>query len=736
MSVRPLWIVNLALVLATLFGSSISAAQPARQAVPGAGKLSSAEKAIRADDPVLAESEFRAAAAEALLALGNLAISQRRWDFAFRAFDQVTLNLTDPSEASLNMASVLLQQQKAEQAEAVLRQLLADRGPDPRVGQMLAAAYAGQGRIGEALQQISDVEKRLPNDPPVIYSHASIALRAGKFEEARALFDRLEKLRPGAAVHVLVGRTLRDFQRLDEAESELRKALEIDPRATRAHYYLGTLILLRNQFERMDEAISLFHREVELSPRDYLANLHLGIAYVFTKRAAEAIPPLERASASTAEPEPLYHLGQARYQIGDYSGAVIGLEKFLRSVDASGGKHANLSSAHYVLAQALRATGRDAEANDHFERARLLRQESVSTSQEKLSNYLSETGSEKVGSGTWQLAVAPMPPSTEVEAVQKQLIEIIANSYFNLGVLLAKKARFRAAATEFYYTQQWDSDYPNVDLSLGAARFNAGQFSMAVVPLERVVTKERSNLEASRMLALACFQSGQYARAAQLLERDPSLRTDHNLQYTLALALVRSGNSERAQEVFSYMLGHNATSAEVHLLLGNANAEQQQYDEALAEYKKALELDPKLKSAHLSSALILIRRAELAAARSELEKELELDPSDASARYHLAYVLDLQGDKRRAAEHLRQVLRATPGSADAHYLLGKILFNGGDLKSAAEELESAVRLTPDVSRYRYQLAQVLQRLGRASEAETEYAKFRELKAKEKPNADQ
>src|SRR5512133_3584699 len=117
--------------------------------------LASAEQALRNRDYLLAESEYRFAAARALSALGNLASTQGQWDEALTAFSEASQNLSDPTQPLLGVATVYLQQEKALQAESVLNQLSAGT-KNPRVLQLLAATYAAQGRFGEALQQISE----------------------------------------------------------------------------------------------------------------------------------------------------------------------------------------------------------------------------------------------------------------------------------------------------------------------------------------------------------------------------------------------------------------------------------------------------------------------------------------------------------------------------------------------------------------------------------------------------
>ena len=77
--------------------------------------------------------------------------------------------------------------------------------------------------------------------------------------------------------------------------------------------------------------------------------------------------------------------------------------------------------------------------------------------------------------------------------------------------------------------------------------------------------------------------------------------------------------------------------AEAHNGLGAALATAGHADEAMAEYEKALELKP-LASAHLNIALLLIKRGQIAEARRQLETALSVDPGYMPARQTLDYL--------------------------------------------------------------------------------------------------
>jgi len=690
-----------------------------------------AEQAVKAKDLYLAESEYRFAAARALIAVGNLAASRANWDEALKAYGEASQQLTDPTEPVLSAATVYLQQQKPVQAEAVLRELNATVR-NPRVLQLLAASYAAQNRMGEAIQQIEEARGAAPDDPELMLAEANIALQGKDMARASAAFEALAKVRPGAATHVLIGRTWRDYEHYDEARKELESALRLDPRIRRANYYLGTILIRRP--DSLREAIVAFQRELEVAPDDYLCNLNAGIALTADRRAGEGIPYLQHAvRLAPSDSRPLYHLGLAQYQADDFDGAARSLRDFRARAGNDPAAMANVSSAEYVLAQALHALGRESEATAHFERAKELKEKYQARTQEQLQQYLSESPMGSPGKGAvWQIPAEPPPAGAS--AAQAQLSEIIARAYFNLGVILSQRQHNVGAAATFYRAASWDPNFPGVQASLGTARFQAGQYQFAVEPLRAALQLEPNNSGLARLLALTCFHSESYRCAADLLQQDAATRTDASLQYALGVSLVKLGDTKGAGEIFAHMLVGNRDSAPLYVMLGDAMAQQGDFDAALGQYARALQLDPRVVGAHFSSGVIRLRRGDLPAAETSFRQELRSHPDDARARYHLAYALSLQNKGGEAMPLLREVLQQEPGYGDARYLLGQLLLEQGDAAAAAEQLEASVRLAPNEARTHYQLGKAYQKLGRTAEAEQQFALFQQLKGRgaEKP----
>jgi tetratricopeptide (TPR) repeat protein len=694
--------------------------------------LARAEAALREQEKALAESEYRFAAEVALTSLGLLDLNRGEFASALLAFGEASEAVADARQSILNLSLAHLRQGKPEEAVPLLRDHLLHQRADLAARRVLAQALNALGRTEEATWELKDALDLAPENSELLYSLASSQLALRQVEEAGATFDRLKKLRPGAATHVLVGRTYRDFGHYRQAEEELRRALQIEPGVRRAHYYLGTIYLQGEGSKGLEEAPLEFERELRKAPGDYLANSYLGMARVALRSYVAAIPPLKNAiRAAPHEAAPHFFLGQAYSFTGNRLAAVRSLSEYVRLATASSADADQLGNAHYLLAQSFRRLGKEAPALKHFARAQELKAEKKRSEQERLRQFLVNESQVESGMSALPLADAAGPRRVQGRAraekeLRSQLKTMVARAYFNLGTLQAQEAHFQRAAHFFQRAARWQAEFPSVQYSLGLALYNAQQYAEAIPALERVVQQEPANARAQRLLGLSCFQAGQYDRAAAILA-GAQAEADSSLLYTLGVSLARSGRAGQAADVFAQLLRSPSTSPDVLVLMGQVHAQQQDYDGALALFQRALELNPGTPDAHYSAGQIHLRSGRLPEAEQEFRQELQARPDDARTRYHLAYVLEQQQRAEEAMPLLAEVVRTHPSYADARYLMGKILMDRGQPGEAAEQLEAAVGLAPDKPHLRYQLGQAYQKLGRLQEAEREFVRFRELR---------
>ena len=112
------------------------------------------------------------------------------------------------------------------------------------------------------------------------------AYQTRDWAEAVRLYDSLHASGAGApSTYDNLGVALASLGRWSQAETALRKAIELDPRHRWAYNHLG--FVYREQ-RRYDEAITMFHKQIEISPKDPYAYRNLAGALVLAGRLEEA----------------------------------------------------------------------------------------------------------------------------------------------------------------------------------------------------------------------------------------------------------------------------------------------------------------------------------------------------------------------------------------------------------------------------------------------------------------
>jgi len=177
-----------------------------------------------------------------------------------------------------------------------------------------------------------------------------------------------------------------------------------------------------------------------------------------------------------------------------------------------------------------------------------------------------------------------------------------------------------------------------------------------------------------------------------VLDEEPE-RTD--ALYLLGLAQLHAGQFSLALENVSQLVALAPDEPDGHSLLGEIYTDQRLYDQGIASYQTALELDAEHLSALTGLGKLLVNRGDNSGRAIEvLEKAVKLKPSFHSAQICLAMALRLTGRMNEAVKHGYKAIKLAPKSSNYFFILAKLLLESGDKKKAYRLLDRALSLDP------------------------------------------
>ena len=124
--------------------------------------------------------------------------------------------------------------------------------------------------------------------------------------------------------------------------------------------------------------------------------------------------------------------------------------------------------------------------------------------------------------------------------------------------------------------------------------------------------------------------------------------------------------------------------------LGVQYMRQKQYEDAMEQFERTLELDPTSTKTYVNLAVALHSMGQLADAQSAAQRALELDPNSPEGHMALSAVLLDMGPRERAIPSLLEAARTFP---QAHLLAADLLIETGRYDEAQDELRRFMRST-------------------------------------------
>src|SRR5579859_7745693 len=165
------------------------------------------------------------------------------------------------------------------------------------------------------------------------------------------------------------------------------------------------------------------------------------------------------------------------------------------------------------------------------------------------------------------------------------------------------------------------------------------------------------------------------------------------------------------------------------LAQGDHAFQQKKFAEAVIDYGRALQIDPRFAEAHYKLAQCYLKQELWAVAYQELLRTVNLRPDDWPAQLDLGHLLLMGGKGQDAKDRALVILRSNPGNSDAQILVSGADALLGNSKEALEEAQTAVRMAPNRSEAYLHLGLLQARYGAYQESEKNLVEAQELEPK-------
>ncbi|MDP2999944.1 MAG: tetratricopeptide repeat protein [Bryobacterales bacterium] len=197
---------------------------------------------------------------------------------------------------------------------------------------------------------------------------------------------------------------------------------------------------------------------------------------------------------------------------------------------------------------------------------------------------------------------------------------------------------------------------------------------------------------------------------------------DYYRMFDQALDLARKGQYEVAVTEWKKALELGPDDASAHMNLGVALAGSGKLDEAIAQYRKALDLSPGNPESHLNFGIALAGKGDLNQAIAHYQKALEINPEYPEVHNNLGVALAAAGKLDDAIVHYQKALGVNPDYPEVHNNLGVALARTGKLEEAISHFRRALAANPNSAEVHGNLGRALAKAGQADVAITHFEK--------------
>lgn len=565
-----------------------------------------------------------------------------------------------------------------DEAEAAYREAIRIDPKEATYHAYLGSLVQDLRRDEEALKEFAVAEELAPSYGFVVEQTAVIlSARKGAPAVLDYLGPRLERFKDNGAVLRRYAIACHETGRLEEAERVLRQAVAAVPGYDLSH---DSLAVVLDDAGRRDAAIDAVRQGLREIPASANLQFRLGMLLSEAGRPAEAEASLRKAVEIDPRLATAWNsLGAVLDQLGRTSDSIPAFE---RAVELRQG----FTLARLNLAKAYRRAGRREDSIAAFRKA--LEEDP------KIADAWSLLAEQLLQAGRLDEATEALDRGLSIEPKHPGLRNVLGD------LLLARKDEDRAL--QAYHEAQEvaaGNDYPFRKESdvLDARQDYVQELDL----LERWLARFPESAYALRQKGIVLSRTGRHAESREAFRAAIALSEKDWLAWTgVGDAEFNEGRLEPAREAYARAVSLNASSAASRGALAETLKRLGREEEAIAEYRKAIEVGDRAKY-RVSLAEMLRRRGGSEEAEALLREPLERaasPPSDADRGLlgrALADLYEATSRPAKAVPLMEGIVSANPTDLAARRELARALRGAGRLEQAAKVLEDLLALDAD-----------------------------------------
>ncbi len=299
----------------------------------------------------------------------------------------------------------------------------------------------------------------------------------------------------------------------------------------------------------------------------------------------------------------------------------------------------------------------------------------------------------------------------------------LAAAYNNLGMLYFNDHDYAHAAEVLSRGLELHASMPTASAMLGMSYFQLGMDEKAEPLLRSALRANPTDDTVEMMLARILINLRKYDEAASrlnhFLERNPK---DQDAWYMLGKTYLQL--SEDSLKKINQI---DPDSVVAHEIAGEIDESMHNYDVALVEYKKAIDLAPRKPGTHMHMANAYWLTGKWESAQEEFKAELLNDPNNCTARWKLANaMLEANDSSEDALAELNRSVERCPALMQARVDRARALIRLGKQADALPDLLMAVKDSPTEPTIHFLLGAVYRAQGKTAEAQQEMRTYGQL----------